>query len=221
MPPPIKSAFGKMTPRLQAKPAATRSNGAGTLNAHSSTFSTTKKPPLPVAEATKITVQLWLEVVDNPDKYCASFGYISQDHNPLKLTVVLNKHHWPTVGALARADSAALRWLVAMAVMDRCATWRSHPILAATQRYLVESALGRWLDYQAVAWAAYRLKNCPMFAGVADLATKAAASSQPQKIAGFEVIVDSVRLDFWREKIAKRFRKRPLAEKNATFSGST
>jgi hypothetical protein len=76
---------------------------------------------------------------------------------------------------------------------------------------LVELAVGRWLDFQACAWAAYQLRNHPMFAPVPDLAATANASSQPQKITQFEVTVDSVKLDFWRQKLGKRFKRRPLA----------
>jgi hypothetical protein len=39
---------------------------------------------------------------------------------------------------------------VATAILDRCGTWRSNPVLSAIQRYLVEKALGRWLDYQSL-----------------------------------------------------------------------
>jgi len=43
--------------------------------------------------------------------------------------------------------------LVVTAILDRCGTWRSNPVLSAIQRYLVEKALGRWLDYQSLAWS--------------------------------------------------------------------
>jgi hypothetical protein len=202
MPPAIKSAFGKMTPRM--------TNGAGNTTANPRAYP--QRPPLlPVGEPIKIGVELWLEVVDASDKLNPAFAYISRDHTPQKIVVVLNKHHWPTAGALSRSDSVALRWLVSLAVLDRCATWRSHPVLASVQRYLTELAIGRWLDYQACVWAAYRLKDHQMLVSVPELATAANASSQPQKITQFEVIVDSARLDFWRQKTSKRFKRQPLA----------
>src|SRR5260221_4267223 len=91
-----------------------------------------------------------------------------------------------------------------MAIMDRCATWRSHPILAAAQRYLTETALGRWIDYQSINWTAYRLKDHPLFQSVADLASNASAG--PAKFPEFSVAVDSVRLADFRTKMARRLK---------------
>jgi hypothetical protein len=193
-------------------------NGADHGTAKTLSHSSTKRQPLTPGEPIKIAVELWLEVVDANDKFNPAFAYISQDHNPQKIVVVLNRSHWPTAGALSRNDAAALRWLTSLAILDRCTTWRGHPILAATQRYLVEAALGRWMDFQAVAWATYRLKDLPLLAAVPDLAATANRSSQPQKFAQFEVTVDSMKLDFWRQKMAQRFKRRPLAgaEENAS-----
>jgi hypothetical protein len=219
----VKSAFPKIAPRvdpeLRAKlpPSATAAPSPHISPARS----TTKQQPQPsngagnvaakgtLGEPIKIEVELWLEVADAPDKHCPAYGYISQGQDPQRIVAVLNKSHWPVPGALARNDGNALRWLTALSVMDRCGTWRSHPVLAATRRYLTETSLGRWSDYQAGLWAAYKLKDNPLLARVPELISN---SMQPQKFGEISVTVDSMKLEAFRDKMARRFRKRPLQE---------
>jgi hypothetical protein len=93
-----------------------------------------------------------------------------------------------------------------MSLLDRCATWRSNPILAATQERLVEIALARRLDYQGILWAAYKLKDNPLLERVPQLV---ADSMQSQKFAEISVTIDSNKLSDFRARMARRFRKRP------------
>jgi hypothetical protein len=119
----------------------------------------------------------------------------------MRIVVVFNGHWWPTAGATARSDQNTLKWLGALALLDRVATWRGHPVMGAVHRHLVEAALGRWVDYQAIAWAAYALKDHDLLKPVPELVSK---SKGPAKFAKFAVVVDSVRLTDFRAKMTRR-----------------
>jgi hypothetical protein len=217
----IKSAFGKMTPKVDpslrtklvvssAVAASPHPPARGTTqpqpaNDRVPTTTSPRKAPVLSGPPISVAVELWVEVVEAPDKHCPAFAYISADHKPQRIVAVINKALWPSAAALTRADANALRWLTAMSILDRCGTWRSHPILAATQRYLVEIVIGHWLDYKAIAWAAYALRNHQLTERIPELVSN--PKTEPQKFAEFSVTIDSVRLADFREKMACRLNK--------------
>ena len=162
-----------------------------------------------------IRIELCVQIIDDPEKYCPSFGYISRGGPPgtQRIVAVLNENVWPTAAALQRGDVNALRWLTSLAVVDRCQTWPAHPILRAVGRHLAKVALGDCVqDYQLGLWTAYRLRNHTMFAGIDSLSIlKRNPGERPsaiEKFASFDVEVDSVRLESWRAKFGAKHKSR-------------
>jgi hypothetical protein len=91
-------------------------------------------------------------------------------------------------------------------LVDRYLTWRGHPILQAIGDHLAHLA-GCPQDFKRGVWTAYTLKDSEVLKPIPDLV---ANSKCPAKFAEFFVTVDSDRLDFWRQKMAARFKRRPL-----------
>jgi hypothetical protein len=96
-----------------------------------------------------------------------------------------------------------LDWLAALALVDRHLTWRSHPILKAVGDHLAHLAACPQ-DFKRGLWSAYQLKDHPSLAPIPDLVSKSAG---PHKFAEFSVTVDSVRLEDFRARMAKRFKR--------------
>jgi hypothetical protein len=172
-----------------------------------------KKDAFTTRRAGRDQIELSLEVVNDESKCNPAFCYLKPQVPPegesQRLVVALNRAVWPAAGALQRGDAAALKWLISLAILDRCATWRGNPILATLHRHLVTITLSRWLDYQVITWTAYQFRNHPMHDCVPDLVANAATT--PQQITQFDVAVDSIRLAEFRQKMAQRFKKRPQA----------
>jgi hypothetical protein len=158
-----------------------------------------------------IKIEFYVELINNPQKCCPAFAYLGRKDPPdtLRIVAVLNRGLWPTAAALVRDDGNALRWLVALAITDRCLTWPTHPILRATSRYLCQAAMGeRAQDYQAGLWAAYGLKDHPLFAIEKLSILKGKSEHSPEKFTEFNVAVDSARLESWRTKFGAPNTKR-------------
>ena len=121
---------------------------------------------------------------------------------------MINASLWPAAAALTRNDSNAIRWLVSLALTDRCLCWTGHPVLNAITRYLALAALGRYKDFERGLWLAYALRNHELTERIPELLSNGKIG--PQQFGGFTVEVDSAKLDLWRQKLANRLRKRPL-----------
>ena len=183
------------------KPKASDCGRSVPTNPLTATQSRAKSLPEPGPPVT-FHVELYLEVINNPDKLCPAYAYVGRNDPPDvgRIVAVFNRSLWPTAAALERADHNALRWLAAGAILDRCLTWPTHPILRAVRCYLAQAGLGeRWQDYQAGVWAAYALKDHALFASIDRLSPKP-EGRLPEKFACFDVEVDSVRLADWRVK---------------------
>jgi hypothetical protein len=225
MTPAIKSAFGKMTPtKLVASSAVAAS-------AQPPARSTTKqqpsngrvperKAPIPAGPPIVVAVELWIETVNDTSKNCPCFAYVSTPHQEgvTRLTIAFNQL-WPASGALQRGDQNALKWLAALALVDRHLTWRGHPILKAIGDHLAH-LVGCPQEFKRGIWCAYALKDSELLKPIPNLVSN---SKGPAKIAQFEIEVDSAKLDFWRQKMTKRFKKQPeqtLAQGQAGAGGN-
>jgi hypothetical protein len=157
-----------------------------------------------------IAVQLWLEIAEEPQKACPAWAYIAkaQEQATCRLVAVLNKDKWPTAAALARLDRNAIRWLVALAILDRCLTWPSNPILRAIHLHLMRLALGEIaIAYQGGLWAAYSLKDHPLLAPI-DSLSPITLKSGIERFANFTAQVDATRLSTWRAALKKGIRNK-------------
>jgi hypothetical protein len=207
---PVKSAFQPMQPKinagLQAKlPVA--SPHSPPQSRVSTTVQSPRKAPAPSGAPISIAVELWIETINDPAKSSPAFAYVLQQKSlsdPQRLVVVINASLWPAAAAVSRADSNALRWLVSLALTDRCLCWTTHPILNAITRYLALAALGRYKDFERGLWLAYALRDHELTERIPELLSNGKIG--PQQFAGFTVEVDSAKLDFWREKMARRTR---------------
>jgi hypothetical protein len=215
MVPAIKSAFGKMTPtKLVASSAVAASPPSlarSTIQLASNGCGPERKAPLPAGPPVSVAVEFWVETINDPLKSSPVFAYVPRQENlsaPQRLVVVLNKALWPTAAALARADANAIRWLVSSGITDRCLCWTGHPVLNAITRYLALVVLGRYKDFERGAWLSYALREHKLTEPIPELIAN--AKTEPQRFAKFNVEVDSAKLDFWRQKMANRFRRRPL-----------
>jgi hypothetical protein len=155
-----------------------------------------------------VAVKLLVESTNNPQKASPIFAYTSapQDRD-LTITIVYNSAWWPSAAALARADHNALKWLGALALVDRILCWRGNPILKAVGDHLAHLT-GCLPEFKrGTSWCAYALKDHELLSPVPGLLLN---SKGPAKFAEFEVTVDSAKLDFWRAKMVKRFKRRSL-----------
>jgi hypothetical protein len=166
-----------------------------------------KKTPLPPGRPINVAVELWVEVITDLNKNNPCFAHVSppQDREVTRITIAYNLAWWPTSGAAGRGDQNALKWLGALALVDRALTWRGHPILKASGDHLAHIA-GCPQDFKRGLWVAYKLKDNPLLERVPQLVSD---SMQPQKFAEFSVTVDSNKLSDFRARMARRFRKRP------------
>ncbi len=134
----VKSAFAPMKPKVGlptldkpevvAVPEPTPSGTARSL----------------INDEIAVQVSFWLEVVDSPDRQCPAWAYAGNprevDIFGRKVVAVLNIAHWPAAAAVERKDWRAIKWLVAIAILERLAL-QQHPILFAVRFHLSQLAL--------------------------------------------------------------------------------
>jgi hypothetical protein len=160
--------------------------------------------PLPESTTQTITTELWVQLVNDPLKNCPCWAFLGNPHKPLfcsAITIVYNTAHWPAHGAVARKDFQALRWLGALALLERLALSR-HPITDALRSYLLGLVSGRrFATWETVLWAAYLLRNLSPFTELdhAQLwdARLERGASQRHKFGELTFSVDSEKLANW------------------------
>jgi hypothetical protein len=186
-PPRIKSAF---TPMRPTNPVAT--------------------PSPPQAEIT-IEVEIFARVINEPEKACPAWAYIGSPREPdfgCRVSVVWNSAQWPAAAALERKDLRALRWLAAIALLERLSL-TYHPGLQALRRKLVTDAFGRQAQtWEAVLWASYLLKDSPLFSGIESLLT---AKKEFVRLAMIPVAIDSGQLTRYTQRTAREHKKKKSA----------
>jgi hypothetical protein len=192
VPPPLR-------PR-QAEPKASNGNINRTLLMR-------VRPEPPVSINAK--VELRVESVTDNTKESPSFAYVSppKEMQVTRLTIAINSAWWPAAGAMTRRDEIALKWLAALALTDRIATWPDHPILRSIGDHLAHLAECSQ-RHQRGAWTAYRLRDHDLLCQVPELLSD--TPSLPTKFAEFTVSVDAAKLAEFRVKMAKRTKKRPV-----------
>jgi hypothetical protein len=197
IPTQIRSAFPVMRPRILDRDLANNGHTKVPRESVASRSEPRSGPPV------TIKIELWCEVILAPEKSCPCWAYLGQNNPPgiQRLVAVLNQSMWPTAGALERGDYNAIRWLVGGVLLDRCMTWMSHPILREVHRHLMNAAFGgeKWQQFQGGVWCAYKLKDHPLLASIDRLRVIGL-----EQFASFDVSVDSVALEAWQEKFAKR-----------------
>jgi hypothetical protein len=209
---PTKS-FGKIAPKLNAqltdaqpslRPQHMQSRPS---NGNTKQATSVQLPPGPPIS---VPIEIWLETTNDPTKECPCFGYLSSPVDPLvtRLTVTFNLNWWPTAGAIMRNDENTLRWLAAMAITDRVTTWPSHPVLRGVGEYLAH-LVGCPQGHQRGIWIAYALRNHEILTRIPELISDTA--NLPAKFAGFPVMVDSIRLADFQNRIAKRPKRMKVA----------
>ena len=168
-----------------------------------------RKTSLPSGPPIDVEVQLWIEQITDPNKICPCFAHVSPlgEEPDTRLTVAFNLAWWPAAGAVQRCDQNAIKWLGALALVDRILCLRGHPVLKAVGDYLAQLT-GCLPEFKrGTSWCAYALKDHELLSPVPGLLLN---SKGPAKFAEFEVTVDSAKLDFWRAKMVKRFKRRSL-----------
>jgi hypothetical protein len=217
----IKSAFTPIRPKISpsttvAASAPARST-AQQQSQHSNGRVPERKVPIPAGPPISVPVELWVETINDPNKHNPCFAHVSapQQEGVTRLTVTFNLALWPASGALARADQTAIKWLTALALIDRHLTWRGHPVLKAVGDHLAR-LVEYPQDFKKGLWAAYKLKDSPLLEPIPKLLSTGAG---PVKFGGFDVEVDSLKLETFRARMARRFRKRPEHQPAATVVG--
>jgi hypothetical protein len=163
----VKSAFQPIRPRidteLQAKlassPVVASSTRTATKQHPSNGRGPERKAPIPTGTPVNVAIKLLLESINNPQK-APIFAYTSppQDRD-LTITIVYNAAWWPASGALQRGDQNAIKWLGALALVDRILCWRGHPVLKAVGDYLAQLT-GCLPEFKrGTSWCAYALKD--------------------------------------------------------------
>jgi hypothetical protein len=160
--PAIKSVFAPLKPSAVAKVAEAASPSSAPTN--NAARWRDLLPPKDGQE-TLVRVQFWFEVVDRPDRLCPAWAYCGDPRKieqfGKRIGVNLNIAHWPVTEAVKNKDWQTLRWLVAIAILERL-IFDCSPLLRAISRRLAETAFDRHADiWERGLWAAYRLKDHP------------------------------------------------------------
>jgi hypothetical protein len=125
------------------------------------------------AVATPGIAELWLEIVDKPDKANAVWAWIERKNNPpgvQRIGVALNRAQWPAGGALERGDKQAVRWLFGVALLERISFAPRGSAAHGLRRHIVRTVLGDMAQpWESILWAAYRLKDHELSEPVAAL----------------------------------------------------
>jgi hypothetical protein len=177
--PRIKSAFTPMLPqinteladRLLAQAEARRVAGANNVSAPAPVAQPTKTEPSKKAVVQRVqpvpmepfTVNLELEIVDDPEKSAPCWGYIRYG----VLGVALNAAFEPTKSAIATRDMSVLRWLAMLALVTRLiCQHRREPRMKDITKHLwrlVERPTDTFWDSPGVA---LRLARHPISSGL-------------------------------------------------------
>ena len=147
----------------------------------------------PDLETVEIRCELWLEIVNRPEKLNCAWSYAERQNPPgvQRIGIALNMAHWPSGSALERADKRAVRWLASLAVLDRLNTWPGNPVLRATRDHLVRAVLGNNTElWQTGAWTAYTLKDSEITAPIETLPIYGTEPQRgPHMVTAFSVTV--------------------------------
>jgi hypothetical protein len=171
-----KSAFAPMRAKLDPAVASKLPQAVPKQQPPSASAKKTVPPSSSVRPPDLVTVEirceLWLEIVDRPEKLNCAWSYVARE-NPAgvqRVGIVLNAGQWPAGGALERDDKRAVRWLASLAVLDRLNTWSNEPVLRAARDYLVHAVLGNGAGlWECGLWAAYQLKDSDITAPIETL----------------------------------------------------
>ena len=183
MTPPIKSAFAKMTPRIDAG-LRTKLGPSTAVEAtpQPSARSTTKQQPQPSngagnasanLPAHSMPIELLVSVHDEPDKHGVGYCFFSRGvvaENAL--SIVLNRNRLVVSKALTKADVVTVTFLYAILLAESCALRRHQsPLVARFQETLARPlyAPHKIARNQILSDFAIRLARSPVLASLKDL----------------------------------------------------
>ncbi len=180
MTPPIKSAFAKMTPRIDA--GLRTKLGPSTAVAATpqpSARSTTKQQPQPLngagnasanLPALSMPIELLVSVHDEPDKHGVGYCFFSRGVvTENALSIVLNRNRLVVSKALTKADVVTVTFLYAILLAESCALRRHQsPLVARFQETLARPlyAPHKITRNQILSDFAMRLARSPVLASL-------------------------------------------------------
>jgi hypothetical protein len=163
MTPAIKSAFPKISPRVDPKaqtklnpstavaaapqtPLQNTTNGAGNASAKPRTHAHTQLgEPINPTDEIVVPTEFWLEIVSRVEKAAPFWGYLGDPRSAdfgRRCVACLNAAHWPTAAALERKDWRAIKWFIAVSLCERVSL-ETHPLVSAIRFRLAQMALAR------------------------------------------------------------------------------
>lgn len=179
----LKAQSAPAAKATSAKPGEIQAPGRGTQS------------PSVAADMVKVTCEIWLEVLHDPEKLSPVWAYIVHKNPPgvQRIGVVFNSAHWPVDGALARNDIRAARWLFSVALLERLTFHYGSPVVREAKFHLNRAVLGADCPlWQSGLWSAYPLKDHELTAPIEKLPIFGSSPDRgPHMVASFPVSVDS------------------------------
>lgn len=168
--PPIESKDRREQARQRAKEAVLRAQDQAAAAPPKEAPTKVAPVQLPTPkESSPVVLELALVVVDDHDKNNCAWGWVGCDRDSRKIGATINRACWPAAGAIERKDWQAIRWLAALAIVERLAVGGPNKLRLQIWSYLANEVGIKPQCYWDALGIAYRLRNHSLTSGIEQL----------------------------------------------------